>query len=121
MVHLLISWLVLSLVVLVTAAVLPGFRVRGFGGAMVVAALFGALNLLIGWLLFVVIGIGTLGLGFVLALLTRWIVNALLLMMVDGITDRLKIDGFRWALFAAACISVLSLVADLGLRELAIR
>lgn len=120
MLHLLVSWLVLSLVVLATAALLPGFRVRGFSGALVVAALFGVLNVLIGWLLFVAIGIGTLGIGFVLAFITRWVVNAILLKIVDAMTDRLKIDGFRWALFGAACISGLSLLAERGLRELAL-
>lgn len=118
--NLLISWLVLSLVVLVTAALLPGFRVRGLGGAVLVAALFGVLNVAIGWLLFVVIGIGTLGIGFLLAFVTRWIVNAILLKLVDAMTDSLEIDGFRWALIGALCISGLSLLADIGLRELAI-
>ena len=48
----LLTWLILSVSVYVTAQVLPGFRVEGFGGALVIAALLGALNLLIGWLLF---------------------------------------------------------------------
>lgn len=117
-VHLLVSWLVLSLVMLLTAAVLPGFRIRGFGGAIVVAALFGILNVALGWLLFVVIGIGTLGLGFLLAFLTRLVVNAILLKLVDAISDNLSIDGFGWAFIGAACISVLSGVADYLVRML---
>lgn len=110
--HLVISWLVLSVVMLLTAAILPGFRIRGFGGAIVVAALFGVLNVLLGWLLFVVIGIGTLGLGFLLAFLTRLVVNAILLKLVDAMSRNLSIDGFGWAFVGAACISVLSGLAD---------
>ncbi|MBL8944914.1 MAG: phage holin family protein [Myxococcales bacterium] len=117
-VHLLISWLVLSLVMLLTAALLPGFRIRGLGGAIVVAALFGILNVALGWLLFVVIGIGTLGLGFLLAFLTRLVVNAILLKLVDAVSDNLSIDGFGWAFIGAACISVLSGLADYLLRML---
>lgn len=120
MTHLLVSWLVLSVIVLITAAMVPGFRVRGFGGAVLVAALFGLLNLAIGWLLFVIIGIGTLGLGFVLAFVTRWIVNAIVLKLVDGLTTHLSIDGFRWALVGALCISGLSLLADIGLRAVGV-
>ncbi len=118
MTHLLVSWLVLSLVVLLTAVLLPGFRVRGLLGSIIVAALFGVLNVAIGWLLFVAIGIGTLGLGFLLAFLTRWVVNAILLKLVDAITDQLEIDGFGWAMIGALCISVLGAVADYALRGL---
>ncbi len=95
--HLLISWLVLSLIVLATAALLPGFRVRGFGGAVIVAMLFGLFNVLIGWLLFVAIGIGTL---------------------VDAVSKSLEIKSFGWALGAAALMSALSLLADFAMRAL---
>jgi putative membrane protein len=116
--HLLISWLVLSLIVLATAALLPGFRVRGFGGAVIVAMLFGLFNVLIGWLLFVAIGIGTLGLGFLLAFLTRWFVDAVLLSLVDAVSKSLEIKSFGWALGAAALMSALSLLADFAMRAL---
>src|SRR5882672_12234819 len=48
----LLSWLILSFAVWLTARILPGFRLAGFGDAVVVAAIFGLLNLFIGWLLF---------------------------------------------------------------------
>jgi putative membrane protein len=62
---------------------------------------------LVGWLLFVIIGIGTLGLGFLLAFVTRWVVNAILLKVTDALTDRLTIRGFGPALLAALVMSVL--------------
>ena len=64
--HLLLTWLVLSIAVWLTAAILPGFRVKGFWGAIKAAAVFGTLNFLLGWLFFVVLGIATLGIGFIL-------------------------------------------------------
>jgi putative membrane protein len=49
MLEILLSWLILSFAVWVTAAVLPGFHIKSFGSTIVVAAVFGILNLLIGW------------------------------------------------------------------------
>lgn len=113
----LISWLVLTAAVWVTSAVLPGFRISGgLGGALTVAALFGLLNWLLGWLLFVAIGIGTLGIGFLLAFLTRLVVTAIVLKIVDSLTDRLTIDGVGWALGAAACISGVGTLAEYFLK-----
>jgi putative membrane protein len=104
---LLLSWLILSLAVWVTAAVLPGFHVKSVGSAFIVAALFGVLNFLIGWLFFTVFTIATLGLAYLLAFITRWIINAIILKMVDALTDHLKIDSFGWTLGGAAMMSAL--------------
>lgn len=113
---LLLSWLILTVAFWLTAMVLPGFHVKSFGSAIVVAAIFGVLNVLIGWLLFGVIGIATLGIGFLLAFLTRWVVNAILLKLTDAITDRLTIDGFGNALLGALIISLIGTVAEWLLR-----
>ena len=70
MFDILLSWLILSVAFYVTAALLPGFELRGGArGAALVAALFGVVNWLIGWLLFVILGVVSLGLGFLLELL----------------------------------------------------
>ncbi|MBN2495730.1 MAG: phage holin family protein [Deltaproteobacteria bacterium] len=110
--HILLSWLMLSVVVWLTAMFLPGIKVKSFVDAIVVAAIFGVLNWLIGWLLFAVIGIFTLGLGFLLAFITRWVVNALLLHATGKITDRVKIDSFLSALIGALCISALGTLGE---------
>ena len=49
---LLISWLILTVAVWATASVLPGFHVKDFKGALIVSAIFGLLNFVLGWLLF---------------------------------------------------------------------
>jgi putative membrane protein len=106
MISLLISWLVLSAAFWLTAEILPGFQLQGGArGAAVVAAVFGIINWLIGWLLFVLLGVVSLGLGFLLAFLTRWVVNAILLKVTDAMSSRLDIDRFRTALIAALLIS----------------
>jgi putative membrane protein len=108
---LVLTWLILSFAVWVTDAVLPGFHVKGPKSALIVAAIFGLLNFLLGWLLFAVFAVATLGLAWLLAFITRWIINAILLVITDKLTDHLKIDGFGWALAGAF---VMSLVGTIG-------
>jgi putative membrane protein len=81
--------------------------VRSLGDAIVVAAVFGIVNFLLGTLLYVVLGVATLGIGFLLSLITHWIVNAILLKVTDGLTHRLEVRGFGTALIAALVMSVL--------------
>lgn len=95
---LILSWLILTLAVWLTAMILPGFHVKGVGSAFIVAAIFGILNFLLGWLLFAVFTVATLGIAWLLAFITRWIINAILLKLTDALTDRLTIDSLagRW-------------------------
>jgi putative membrane protein len=108
--NLLLSWLIMTLAVWATAALLPGFHVRSLTGALIVAAIFGILNFLLGWILFAILAAFTLGLAWLLAFITRWIINAILLKLTDALTDELRIDGFGWALVGALVISVFSTV-----------
>jgi putative membrane protein len=108
----LISWALLTIVVFVTAAIVPGFYIRGFTGAVLVAALFGIVNFFLGWLLFVAIGIGTLGIGFALAFLTRWLVDAIVLQVVDALSKSLEIVSFGRAFLAAMVMSGLGTLLE---------
>ena len=105
--HLLLQWLILSLAFWLTARVVPGFTVRSLGDAIVVAAVFGIVNFLLGWFLYAVFGIATLGIGFLFSLITHWVVNAVLLKITNGLTSRLEVRSFGTALIAALVISVL--------------
>lgn len=106
--NLILSWLIMTLAVWATAALLPGFHLKSAKSAIIVAAIFGILNFLLGWILFAIFTVFTLGLAWLLAFLTRWIINAILLKLTDALTDHLKIDGFGWALVGALVISVVS-------------
>lgn len=116
--ELLLTWLITSLAVWITAAILPGFHVKNFGSALLVAAIFGILNVLLGWLFFAVFTIATLGIAWILAFLTRWIINAILLKITDALTSHLKIDNFGWALLGALMISLVSALSHLLLGSL---
>ncbi len=108
----LLTWLVLSFAVWLTAAVLPGIHVKGFGSAIIVAAVFGILNALLGWLFFAVFTILTLGLAWLFAFLTRWLINAIMLKLTASLTSRLKVDSFGWALGGALMMSVVGTAAQ---------
>jgi len=113
---LILSWLILSLAVWFTAVVLPGFHLKSFGSAIVVAALFGVLNFLLGWIFFVIFTIATLGIALLLAFITRWIINAIILKIVDALTDHLTIDSFGWALGGALMMSALGTLGEWMVR-----
>jgi putative membrane protein len=108
--HLLLSWVILSVAVWATASVLPGFHVKDFKGAVIVSAIFGLLNFFLGWLLFLMFTVVTLGIAWLLAFITRWLINALLLMLTDRLSEHLKIDSFGWALGGAFVISAVATV-----------
>jgi len=118
-VELLVSWVVFALSVYAVAALLPGVRVSGVGSAFVVAAVFGILNVLIGWLLFAVLGIATLGLGFLFYVITRWVVTSILLKITDALLDSFYIKNFfPTALIAGALIALLSTFLERALVAL---
>jgi len=112
MTSMLISWLALSLMVWLTAAIVPGFKVKGVGGALFTGFLFGLLNYVLGWFFFVLIGIGTLGLGFIFAFITRWVVDAIVLKITDAFTDKLTIKSFGVALIAALVMAALGTLVE---------
>lgn len=116
--ELLLSWLILAFAVWLTAAVLPGFHVKGFGSALLVAAVFGVLNFLLGWLLFAVFTVITLGIAWLLAFITRWIIDAIVLKLTDSLTDHLSIDSFGWALGGALMMSLIGTVGEALVRAL---
>lgn len=111
-----LSWLILAVAVWVTAEVLPGFHVKSFGSAILVAALVGLLNWLLGWIFFAVLAVATLGLALLFAFITRWIINAIILKIVDAMTDHLTIDSFGWALGGALMMSALGTIGEWLLR-----
>jgi len=103
----LLNWLVLAVAFLITAKIVPGVRLSGLWDAIVVAAIFGVLNFLLGTLLYYVIGILTLGLAFLVSFLLHWFVNAILLKFTDALTSRLEVRSFGTALVAALVMSLL--------------
>jgi putative membrane protein len=111
------TWLIHSLALWVTAQFLPGFSVKGFWGALKVSALFGLMNLLLGKLIYVLVGVASLGIGFLFEFITRTLVNAILLKVTDGLTESLEVKGFTPAILGALAISAIGTVAEAVLRH----
>ena len=110
--NLLVRWGALALSFWISTALIPGIDVKGgFTTYLWVALLFGLLNATLGTLLKVLTlpaVILTLGLFLV-------VVNAAMLMLVARWSDRLDIDNFWSAVFAALIISVITrIVTNLG-------
>jgi putative membrane protein len=117
MMALLLSWVTVALGLWVADRLLGGFEVSGdWKSYALVAALLGVLQFLLGWLIYVVLGIATLGLGFLLSFVTRLIVSAVILLIADKLSRRLSIRGFVPALLAAIIISLTGSVVDLVLH-----
>ncbi len=107
--HLLLSWLVATVAVLVAGAILPGVTVGDLGEAFVAAVLIAALNALLPPIVAALRLPFTLALGFVIVLA----LDALILLLASHIdSTAIHVDGFGWALVAAIVISAAIVVLE---------
>ena len=113
--YLLIRWAVLAAAFAITAWLLDGVDVSGgFWGYLWVSALFGIVNVLIGTILRIL----TLPLMLLTLGLFSILVNALLLQIIDAISDNFTIDEFWWtAIWAAIILSIVSVILDMVVRS----
>ncbi|HVZ33932.1 MAG TPA: phage holin family protein [Polyangiaceae bacterium] len=101
----LLSWLTATLGLWLAANVLDGVRITSFVDAVWAGALLGVLQAVLTGPLFVLLGIGTLGIGFLLWFLTRWVAAALVIMIAASLSRRLAVDGFFPALVTAFIVA----------------
>lgn len=111
MISLLLVWLFTAGGVVLAAQIIPGVKVRSFGAALAVAAVFGILNALLGWLLFIVLGIATLGIGFLLGFLTTWSVNTIVLRLTDALVEGFTIPTWGKTALTALLLAIAGSVA----------
>jgi putative membrane protein len=101
---LLLQWILSALSFMVVSHLLPGFHVRDFGSALVVAAVYGVLHVL----LFRVL----LFLAFIPVILTFglfiFVINALLLFLTAALLKQFQIDGFFTAILGAVLLTILN-------------
>jgi uncharacterized membrane protein YvlD (DUF360 family) len=109
----------LTLGLFVAAKLLDGMEIKGgVVSHLIVSALFGVANAVLGPPLFVAIGIATFGIGLLLSFVTRLVVSALLLMLVDKLSDRVRIKTFGTAVLAALIVSVVGTLVEAGCDRL---
>ena len=97
----LIAWVSCALGLWVASRVLSGVRLASFGDALWAGALLGVLQWALYKFVFVVLGIFTLGLGFLFAFITRWVASALVILLASRLSSRLEVRGFFTAVLTA--------------------
>lgn len=102
--HILITILLSTIAVFVTAHILPGVHVRGFGTALVVAVVLAVINAFIRPLLLILtlpINILTLG-------LFTFVIMGALVLLVSKIVPGFDVDGFWWAVAFAIVLALIN-------------
>lgn len=102
--EILISIILSSIAVFVTANILPGVHLDGFGTALIVAIVLGFINTFIRPLIFLLtlpINILTLG------LFTLVIIGGIV-MLVSAIVPGFKVDGFLYAMIFAVVLALVN-------------
>jgi putative membrane protein len=112
--RLLIRWAVTAVAVAAASAVVSGVTIHGgFGGVLIVSAIFGLVNAILGpvaKLLSFPLIVLTLGLFI-------FVVNALMLGITAELTSRLSIHNFGAAMLAALVISVVSALLNVFVKR----
>jgi putative membrane protein len=104
MMRLLLQWVLSALSLMAVAKLLPGFRIQDFGSALVVAAVYGVLHVLLYRVL--------VFLAFIPVILTFglfiFVINAFLLFLTSALLDNFKIDSIPTALIGAVILTILN-------------
>jgi len=113
MLRLLVKWLLHAAALLITANLVPGFRIRSFGAALIAVLVIGFLNATLGALLKLLtlpLGILTLGLFFL-------VINAIMLEVAGSITPGFRVVSFGAALVGALVLALLHMLLRLLLDK----
>lgn len=116
LIHLAISWVVLTIAFLAAAAIVPGFEIKDAKSGFWVAALFAVVNVLVGWLIALLFGVATLGIACLLPGLVRFVVTVVVIKIVAGLTSALKVKGIFPAALAAVVMSLVAALLEYGLK-----
>lgn len=100
----LLTWLVATVSLVITASIVPGVVISGFQSAAVAAIIMGLVNAVVKPILTIL----TLPLTIVTLGLFLLVVNAICLSLVGYFTPGVQIDGFWPAVFGAIVLSVVS-------------
>jgi putative membrane protein len=111
---LLIKWLLSAIALLAVAYLYSGVEVTSFTGALIAAAVLGALNMVVRPILVLL----TLPVTVVTLGLFLFVVNALMFWAAASLVSGLSVTGFGAALLGSLIYSVLQLVIDFVLERL---
>jgi uncharacterized membrane protein YvlD (DUF360 family) len=107
--RLLLSWAITAAALWIAAAILPGVHIDNAVGALLVAAVVGALNAVLPPLLAALRLPFMVAVGFILVLA----LDAFVLKLASDLLDNtFKVDSFWWALLAALIVAAVSVVLE---------
>ncbi len=100
-----------SVAVIIVSYLLPGVYVEDFFAALILAIVLALLNGLVKPVLIVL----TIPLTFFTLGLFLLVINAIIILMADGLVPGFQVDGFWWALIFSILLSITnSLLSDLS-------
>ena len=98
-----LQWFLSAVSLILIANLLPGFRIKNFTTALIVAGIYGVLHVLFAWILKIIFFLPmflTLG-------LFALIINAFLLFVTDKPVDDFEVDSLITTLMGAVLLTVL--------------
>jgi putative membrane protein len=96
--------LINSVAVYLTAKLLNGVKIGGFGSSVIVAILLALVNTFIKpVIVFLTLPVTIITLGLFIL-----VINALMIMIVDSVLDDFKVESFSWAFLFAIVMSILN-------------
>lgn len=102
--RLLLQWVLSALSLLAVSKWLPGFEVKDFPSALIVAAVYGILHVLL-YRVLVFLAFVPVIISFGLFIL---VINAFLLFLTSALLDNFKIHSFSAAILGAVALTVLN-------------
>lgn len=102
------TWLINTLAIVITAYLLPGVRLSGFGAALIAALVLGLINTFIRPVLLLL----TLPLNILTLGLLTFVINALLIMLTSAIVSGFSVSGFWWALLFSLVLAVVNFLLN---------
>lgn len=103
-----IKWLLNGVAIVITAYLLPGVSLTGFGAALVTALVLGLINTFIKPVLMLL----TLPLNILTLGLLTFVINALLIMLTSALVSGFTVHGFGWALLFSLVLSIVSYILN---------
>lgn len=106
--QILVNLLLNGIAVYITANLLTGVKLDNFGSALVVAVVLSLVNIFIKPLLILLtlpVNILTLG-------LFTFVINALVILLVDSLVSGFSVDGFWWALGFSLILSLVGSILN---------
>ena len=105
-IRVLIAWLLSGAAFLGISKILPGFRIRSFGTALVVSAVYSVLYIVLHFILFKVFWILTFPLVILTLGIIFFVVNAVILWLTDRVVEDFHIDSTVTLIIAAVLLTI---------------